>query len=392
MTYQDDFTLPTEYLEQIGEQGLDYLPEMIRILVNAAMQAERQKHLGAAPYERSAERQGHANGFKAKTMQTRVGDITFAIPQVREGGFYPGALEKGLRSERALTLALAEMYVQGVSTRKVKAITEQLCGAAVSSSHVSRAASQLDEVLEAWRNRPLDEYVYLYLDARYEKVRQDGQVRDAAILIAAGVNREGQREILGVSVALSEQEIHWRTFLQSLVQRGLQGVRLIISDAHTGLRAARQAVFGGIPWQRCQFHLQQNAQAYVPRKSMLKEVADDIRSIFNAPDRATAEAWLAQSIQKYEQSASRLADWMESNIPEGLTVFSFPRSHQRRIRTANLLERLSQEVKRRTRVVGIFPNEDACLRLISAFLMEKSEAWLIGRKYLLFEGSEESLS
>lgn len=389
MTYQEDFTLPIEYLEQISEQGTEYLPELIRILVNAAMQIERQKHLGAGWHERTPERQGHANGYKPKTVQTRVGGITFEIPQVRDGGFYPGALEKGLRSERALTMALAEMYVQGVSTRKVKAITEQLCGIEISSSQVSRAAAQLDEVLEAWRNRPLGEYIYLYLDARYEKVRQDGQVRDIAVLTAAGVNPAGYRDILGVSVAMGEQEVHWRTFLQSLVQRGLQGVRLIISDAHTGLRAARLAVFGGIPWQRCQFHLQQNAQAYVPRKSMLSEVADDIRTIFNAPDRTTAEAWLARTVKKYETSASRLADWMEANIPEGLTVFNFPRSHQRRIRTANLLERLSREIKRRTRVVGIFPSEAACIRLISAFLMEKSEAWLIGRIYLSFEGSEE---
>jgi len=389
MTYQEDFTLPTEYLEQIGEGGMTYLPELIRILVNAAMQAERHKHLGAGPYERTPDRQGYANGYKPKTVQTRIGNITFDVPQVREGDFYPGALEKGLRSERALTMALAEMYVQGVSTRKVKAITEQLCGTSVSSSQVSRAASQLDEVLEAWRNRPLDEYVYLYLDARYEKVRLDGQVRDAAVLIAAGVNWEGQREILGVSIALNEQEVHWRTFLQSLVQRGLQGVRLIISDAHTGLRAARQAVFGGVPWQRCQFHLQRNAQAYVPRKSMLPEVHEDIRTIFNAPDRTTAEAWLARTVQKYADTASKLADWMENNIPEGLAVFSFPRSHQPRIRTANLLERVNREVKRRTRVVGIFPNEAACLRLISAFLMENSEAWLIGHRYLSFEGTEE---
>lgn len=391
MTYQEDFTLPKEYLEQISQQGTEYLPELIRILVNAAMQIERQKHLGAGWHERTPERQGHANGYKSKTVQTRVGGITFDIPQVREGGFYPGALEKGLRSERALTMALAEMYVQGVSTRKVKAITEQLCGIEISSSHVSRATAQLDEVLEAWRNRSLGEYVYLYLDARYEKVRQDGQVRDAAILIAAGVNWDGKRDILGVSVALGEQEVHWRAFLQRLVQRGLQGVRLIVSDAHAGLRAARQAVFGGIPWQRCQFHLQQNAQAYVPRKNMLSEVADDIRTIFSAPDRATAEAWLAKTVKKYAPKASRLADWMETNLPEGLTIFSFPRNHQRRIRTANLLERLNREIKRRTHVVGIFPNEASCLRLISALLMEQSEAWLIGRVFLSFEGSEESM-
>jgi putative transposase len=389
MTYQDDFTLPSEYLEQIGAQGLEYLPELIRILVNTAMQAERQKHLGAGPYERSPDRQGYANGYKAKTVKTRVGEITFDVPQVRDGDFYPSALEKGLRSERALTLALAEMYVQGVSTRKVKMITEQLCGSAVSSSHVSRAAAQLDEVLQAWRQRPLGTYVYLFLDARYEHVRVDGQVRDAAVLIAAGVNLQGKRELLGVSVALSEQEVHWRTFLQSLVQRGLGGVRLIISDAHTGLQSARQAVFGSIPWQRCQFHLQRNAQAYVPRKSMQAEVADDLRTIFNAPDRATAEAWLKQTIQKYEPTASHLANWMERNIPQGLTVFDFPKLHQRRLRTTNLLERLNQEIKRRTRVVGIFPNEAACLRLISAFLMEKSEAWILGHRYVSFEDAED---
>jgi len=229
MTYQDDFTLPSEMLEQIADQGFDILPELIRLVLNTAMQVERQKHLGVAPYQRSFERQGHANGYKPKTMKSRVGEITFAVPQVREGGFYPEALEKGLRSERALTLALAEMYVQGVSTRKVTAITEQLCGTAVSSTQVSRAAALMDETLEAWRNRPLGEIVYLFVDARYEKVRQDGQIRDAAILIASGVDCRGKRQVLGVSVSLSEQEVHWRNFLQSLVVRGLCGVQLITS-------------------------------------------------------------------------------------------------------------------------------------------------------------------
>lgn len=285
MTYQDHFTLPTELLEQVAEQGLDFLPELIRIVINTAMQVERQKHLGVGPYERSSKRQGHANGFKPKTVKTRVAPITFDIPQVREAGFYPQALEKGLRSERALMLALAEMYVQGVSTRKVAAITERLCGSEISSTQVSRAAAMLDEVLEAWRNRPLGTVIYLYLDARYEKVRVAGQIRDAAALIANGVNQVGKRLILGVSVSLGEHELHWRDFLHSLVERGLNGVELIISDAHDGLQAARKAVFAGVPWQRCQFHLQQNASQYVPRQSMKREVAADIRAIFNAPDR-----------------------------------------------------------------------------------------------------------
>jgi transposase-like protein len=388
MTYQGDFTLPTELLEQIAANGLDQLPELIRVVVNLAMQAERQQYLGAAPYQRTPERQDRANGYKPKTVKTRLGEITFDVPQVRESGFYPGALEKGLRSERALTMTLAEMYIQGVSTRKVTAILEQLCGTSVSSTQVSKAIALLDETLEAWRQGPLWECPYLILDARYEKVRQDGQVRDAAILMASGVDLKGKRHLLGVSISLGEHEIHWRTFLESLVARGLRGVQLITSDDHQGLKAARLAVFGGVPWQRCQFHLQQNASAYVPRRALLSEVAADIRAIFNAPDRSSAETFLQKAIEKYEKTASKLAAWLEANIPEGLTVFAFPVAHRRLIRTTNGLERVSREVHRRTRVVGIFPNEAACLRLVSAILMEIDDAWQTGRVYLTFERDE----
>jgi transposase-like protein len=382
MTYREDFTLPESIVEAIASQGLDGLPELIRVMINAAMQAERQQYLKAEPYQRTPEREAYANGYKPKTMRTRVGEITFAVPQVRDGGFYPQALEKGLRSERALTLALAEMYVQGVSTRKVKAITEQLCGTSVSSDMVSRATALLDEELEQWRNRPLGEYLYLFLDAYYEQVREDGQVRNLAILEAVGVNSAGKREILGISVSLSEHEVHWRAFLESLKNRGLGGVQLIISDDHAGLRAARLAIFGGIPWQRCQFHLQQNAQAYVPHKHMQAEVADDIRTIFNAPDRPTAEAYLTRTVAKYQRSASRLAEWLAANVPEGLTVFSFPAAFRRLLRTTNGLERLHREVRRRARVVSIFPNQASCLRLVSAVLNEISEEWQTGRIYL----------
>ncbi len=371
-------------VEQLAANGLDALPDLIRIIINTAMQIERQQHLGVGPYERSPERQGYANGYKPKTVMTRVGDITFAVPQVRDGSFYPQALDKGLRSERALTLALAEMYVQGVSTRKVAAITEQLCGTSISSAQVSRAAAQLDTVLDAWRMRPLGVVPYLYLDARYEKVRQEGQVRDAAVLIASGVDSTGNRQILGISVALSEHEVHWRTFLQSLVVRGLSGVQLVTSDAHVGLQAARTAVLGGVPWQRCQFHLQQNAGAYVPRHDLKASVAADIRAIFNAANRSEAEALLAKTVQKYATSAPRLSSWMDSNIPEGLTVFAFPAAHRRLLRTTNGLERVNQEIRRRTRVVGIFPNEASCVRLVSAITMEISEEWEAGKAYLSF--------
>lgn len=384
MTYSD-FTLPGSLLEQLAQQGFDALPEMMRVLINTAMLAERQRFLAAAPYERCEERLAHANGFKPKTVTTRVGQLTLAVPQVREGGFYPQALEKGLRSERAFTLALAEMYVQGVSTRRVAAITEQLCGVEVSSSQVSAAAAQLDPLLANWRNRPLGLMPYLYVDARYEKVRQDGQVLDAAVLIASGVDPAGKRQILGVSVATSEAEVHWRSFFASLVERGLSGVQLIISDNHAGLGAARKAVFGGVPWQRCQFHFQQNAGAYVPKVEMRSEVAADIRSIFNANDGPAALARHKQVVEKYRSTASKLAGWLEENIGQSLTVFNFPAGHRRLLRTTNGLERVNQEVARRTRVARIFPNEASLLRLVSAILMEISEEWEGGKAYLTFE-------
>ena len=279
------------------------------------------------------------------------------------------------------------MYVQGVSTRKVKAITEQLCGLNISSSTVSQAATQLDGELTQWRQRPLGEYPFLFLDAYYEQVREDGQVRNLAILVAVGINSAGKRDILGISVSLSEHEVHWRTFLESLKQRGLGGVQLITSDDHAGLRAARVAVFGGIPWQRCQFHLQRNAQAYVPYKHMQAEVAADIRMIFDAPDRSTAETYLANAVTKYKHSASRLSEWMVANIPDGLTCFAFPAPFRKLLRTTNGVERLHREVRRRARVISIFPNPASCLRLVSAVLAEISEEWLTGRTYVIFEGA-----
>jgi putative transposase len=381
MTHQNDYSLSPTLVEEITRNGFEAVPEMLRVLLNNLMQAERSKYLQAEEYERTADRIGHANGYKPKTVNTRIGEITFAIPQVREGGFYPSALEKGLRSERALVTTLAEMYVQGVSTRKVKAITEELCGIEISASEVSRATAQLDATLHEWRERPLGEISYLYLDARYEKVREAGQVRDAAVLVATGINPAGERQVLGVSVSLSEHETHWRAFLQSLKDRGMHGVKLVISDDHSGLGAARRMVFGSIPWQRCQFHLQQNAGAYLPKQAMRLEVAADIRAMFNASDRKSAEELLQAAIQKYAKSAPRLSAWLEENLAQGFTVFDFPLEHRRTIRTTNSLERINQEIRRRTRVVGIFPNEAACLRLVSALLMETSEEWQIGKKY-----------
>ena len=369
-------------IELIAEQGFEGLSEAVTLLINEAMQVERSRHLQADPYERTNSRQGYANGFKPKSLKTRIGTLDLQVPQVRDSDFYPSALDRGLRSERALKLAIAEMYVQGVATRKVKEITEQLCGLEISSTEVSRATQLLDESLEAWRKRPLGKHKYIYFDARYEKVRRDGCVVDSAVLIAYGVDEKGYRRVLGVSVSLSEQEVHWRNFFNSLVERGLHGVELIISDAHAGLKAARKAVFPGILWQRCQFHLQQNAQSHVPKKHMKAQVAADIRAILQAHDEHEAKRLLKIVIKKYEEKCSDLAHWMENNIPESLTIMQFPEAHRRRIRTSNLAERVNKEIKRRTRVAGIFPNVDSCLRLVTAVIMEIDEEWQDGMIYL----------
>ena len=376
-------------LDQIGEllaeHGFDGMTQVLTVLLNEVMKLERAQALGAGPYERSEGRQGHANGFKPKTVQTRMGPITLAVPQARGIDFYPSALEKGVRSERALKLAVAEMYVQGVSTRKVAAITEQLCGTEISSAQVSRAAAALDAELKTWRDRPLGEMPYLILDARYEKVRHGGSVVSCAVLVAIGIDARGHRSILGTSVSLSEAEPHWRDFLASLQARGLHGVRLIASDAHAGLKEALRARFSGVPWQRCQFHLAQNAMAYVPKVAMRKEVGASLRAVFDAPDRAEAERQLDLAVKKYRTTAPRLAEWMEANVPEGLTAFALPSSHRRRLRTTNMLERINREIKRRTRVATLFPNEASALRLVSAVLMEISEEWETNRKYVTME-------
>ena len=385
--HEPDATTIAMALELLTEHGLEGVAPAIEILLNEAMQIERSAFLGAAPHERSDDRRGYANGFRPKSIKSRLGELSLRIPRVRglddgDEPFYPKALERGERSERALKLAVAQMWVEGVSTRKVTDITRELCGLEVSSSQVSRAAKLLDEEIEAWRTRELAECAYLILDARYEKVRQGGRVLDCAVLIAVGVRLDGKREILGISAALSEAEVHWRAFLEDLRARGLRGMRMITSDDHSGLRAALKAVFPGVAWQRCQFHLQRNAQAYVPSASRRAEVSRVIRDVFNAPNRTEAERLLRLAVEAYASSAPQLATWMEANIPEGLSVFELPGHHRRRLRTSNLLERLNREIKRRTRVATLFPNTDSLLRLVCAVAIEVSEDWETGRIYL----------
>ncbi len=386
MPHPTDHDRLNHVLQLLTEQGATGFAEGIRLLVNEALRVERQQVLQAQPYERTDTRQGYANGYKSKTLTSRVGPITFRVPQVRgETAFYPSALEKGLRSEPALKLALAEMYVQGVSTRKVSALVAERCGASVSSPQVSEGAKLLDAELPPWRERTLGAYPYLVLAARYEKVRRNGQLLDCAVLLALGIGPDGKRALLGVSVALSEAEVHGRTFRQSLGQRGLCGVAFIVSDDHVGLQAARTAVFPAVPWQRCQFHLQQNAQAYVPRLDQRAEVARAIRSGFESPSRPAAERRLKEIVAHYTPSAPKLATWMEENLPQGLAVFALPVAHQKRLRTSNALERVNQEIKRRPRVARLFPYEASRLRPVTALLAETSEEWESGKIHLNME-------
>lgn len=277
---------------------------------------------------------------------------------------------------------MAQMYINGVSTRKVAKITEELCGFSVSQSQVTEATKLMDEEIANWRNRPLGRYQYIILDATYENVRMSGTVVSGAVLVAYGIDYEGKRSILGVSTEISEAEVHWRTFLKSLVERGLHGVLMIVSDAHEGLKAARKAVFPTVKWQRCQFHLQQNAAQHVPKVSMRKEVHAEIRTIFNAPNEEEARRYLAIAIKKYEKEAPQLATWMESALPESLTVFSIPVEHRKKLRTSNMAERFMREIKRRTRIANIFPNTDSLNRLVAAILMEVDEGWKCEKRYL----------
>ena len=385
MTHPMQITALDQMTELLVENGFDGLAQAVVVLLNEVMKIERTHALGAAPYQRAEGRTGYANGYKPKTIRTRIGPLTVEVPQTRGVEFYPSALEKGVRSERALKLAVAEMYVPGVSTRKVAAITEKLCGLEVTSAQVSRAAQALDGELEKWRSRPIGETPYLILDARYENVRHGGQVVSCAALTAIGIDPKGRRSILGVSVSLSEAEAHWRDFLASLQARGLHGVKLVVSDAHAGLKEALAARLTGVPRQRCQFHTIKNALAFAPKPEMRRAVVAGLRAVFDAPDRAEAERQLEIAVRKHRASAPRLAEWLEQNVPEGLSVFALPAGHRRRLRTINMPERLNKELKRRTRVAGLFPNEASALRLVSAVAMEISEEWETNRKYLTME-------
>lgn len=327
-------------------------------------------------------RGGYANGYKPKGLQTRMGALELEVPQVRGLGFYPQSLEKGTRSEKALKLAIAQMYLEGVSTRRVQDITKVLCGYELSSTQVSNVTKELDGPFSEFRSRPIGEVCYLIVDAFYLKIRHNGSVMSMPILLAYDVTPDGRRNILGASSSLSEAEVHWREFFKGLQARGMHGVRLLISDDHPGLKAARRAVFPSLKWQRCQFHMAQNAQSYAPKKSMKVEVGEVMREIFNSPTLEMALEMKRRAVEKYQKRAPQFAKWLEENVDEALTIFEFPPEHRKKIRTSNGIERVNREIKRRTRVAVLFPNEESALRLVTGVIIEIHEEWVTGRAYL----------
>jgi putative transposase len=372
----------TGWQEGIG--GEDFLRELVQRTVQQVLEAEMTSFLGAESYQRHAERRGWRNGYKPRMLKTRVGELELMVPQDRDGLFQTEMFERYQRSEKALALALLQMYVEGVSTRKVSAITEALCGLEVSKSQVSQLSQKLDAEVAQWRQRPLTEaYPYLVIDARYEKVRRGGAVVSQGVLVAVGISAAGYREVLGCWVAESESEASWGAAFSELKQRGLRGVRYVVSDDHAGMVKAVGRHFQGAVWQRCQVHFVRNALSLCGGQQR-PQVLRLMKAITEAPTREAARAALAAAIMEIEKKAPKVARLLEEHGEEILGVYALPEAHQKRMRTTNMLERQNQELKRRTRVVRVFPHEQSCLRLVSALLMETNQEWM-GRVYLRME-------
>lgn len=381
-------------LKQLIATGATDLGRVFGQLFELALRIEREQFLTANRYERTPERQGYANGYKPKRIDTPAGTVTLQVPKTAGHAgepFYPQSLERGQRSSRAVMLAVAEMYIKGVSTRQAEAVMREFGIESLSSTQVSRATKLLDDELAAWRNRPLGQMKYLIIDARYEKARYDGVVRDVAVLSAIGIGADERRHVLGLSVKLSEAEVHWRAFLESLQARGMCGSTFIVSDDHAGLKSARRAVLGAATWQRCQFHLAQNAVNHAPNRDTRERIGKQLRAVWNASSLQTAQAELDTLIASYREKHPNFALWLENNIPEGLAVFSLPEAHRKRMRTSNGIERpIQQELKRRTSKVRVFPNVDSLERLSTAVLVEIDEKWETETKaYIKWEELDE---
>jgi putative transposase len=365
------------------------LREIVRAVLQELLEAEMTDALGAAKGERTAGRLGYRAGYYGRTLITRVGKLELRVPQDRDGRFSTELFERYQRSEQALVATLAEMYVQGVSTRKVKAITEELCGHAFSASAISAINQRLDKSLAAFARRRLEEpFAYLILDARYEKVREAGVVRSQAVLVAVGIDWDGRRQILAVELANRESRSSWKDFLLGLRERGLHGLEFVVADDHAGLRAAIREVLPEAAFQRCYVHFLRNALDHLPRKAD-DDCLQELRWIYDRRELAEARADLAAWLKKWSPRYEKLTSWVEENIEETLTYYRLPRQHHKHMRSTNMLERLNEEIKRRTRVVRIFPNGDSCLRLIRALAVETHENWLEANRYLNMDDLKE---
>lgn len=371
------------FLSNSKEEGVAALLESV---LNQVLQAQATEQLGAEPYERNVDRKGYRNGTYPHQLTTRVGTITLRVPRLRNGKFSTEMFARYQRSEQALILSLMEMVVAGVSTRKVSQITEELCGTEFSKSTVSDLCKRLDPIVTAWNSRPLQDsrYPFILVDAMYIKVREDGRVRSRGVLIATGVNTDGYREVLGIMLGDSESEASWGEFFDWLKTRGLRGVDLIVSDHHGGLVRAVRQHFQGVVWQRCQTHFIRNILDASP-KSLKDEIHARVRSILDAPDQETARLLMAQTIELYESKAAKAMKILDTGFDDATAILMLPEKYRKRLRTTNSQERLNEEVRRRERVIRIFPNRESALRLIGALLMEMDEKWANGRKYLDME-------
>src|SRR3954447_25354414 len=367
----------------------DGLREVVRAVLQEVLEAEMTEALGAGKGERSAGRLGYRSGYYGRTLVTRVGKLELRVPQDRDGRFSTELFERYQRSEQALVASLAEMYVQGVSTRKVKAVTEELCGHAFSASAISAINKRLDEGLAAFARRRLEEpFVYLVLDARYERVREAGVVGSRAVLVAIGIDRDGRRQVLAVELASRESRSSWKDFLLGLKERGLHGVEFAVADDHAGLKAALREVLPGAFVQRCYVHFLRNALDHLPRKAD-DDCLQELRWIYDRRELAEARADLAAWLKKWGTRYDRLTSWVEENIEETFTYYLLPRQHHKHMKSTNMLERLNEEIKRRTHVVRIFPNAESCLRLVRALAVEAHENWREGSRYLNMDDLRE---
>ena len=381
--------IEAEDLKRLLAEDRDLLKAIVEETLQQVLEAEMDEALQAGKGERTAARLGYRSGYYSRMLVTRVGNIELRVPQDRQGRFRTEVFERYQRSEKALVAAMMEMYLQGVSTRKVKTITEELCGHEFSSSTISRIVQRLDEELEKFAQRRLEEpYPYLILDARYEKVREEGAVRSQAVLMAIGINWEGRRNVLAVELASRESASSWKELLSSLRQRSLHGVEFVVSDDHVGLRRAIQEVLPEAVWQRCYVHFLRNALDYLPRKAD-DDCLQELRWIYDRRDAQEARQDLAAWLTKWGKRYAKLCAWVEGNIEETFSFYRLPRQHHKNLKSTNMLERLMEEIKRRTLVVRIFPNAAACLRLVRALAAETHENWIEAMQYLNMEPLRE---